>query len=274
MKNIILIISVFFLASGTISHAEELITPFGNLEWTDGLTEVIQKLQKIEGINKIELEYMNSDEIDITNIDGEEKIIEALNQAIKSSRLYFSTKKGGKDRIRSKAPFYMDKDNNEQRCFQDQLRIVAEPVMILGVPYKLKIEFTPHPGLAIVNPEKVLFDKELSISFPFALETVTLLSKSLLLQNNYREINKILENKYRSQSDLGSFRMHDNNVIRGSSARDSKGNSVYVEISNDIQSDIRYSSGYLTELNRSYNEHLAQQERNKHAGQKDMSSGL
>lgn len=271
MKKCILIISILFFV--TSSYAEEdRIDPFGNFKWTDNFVEVITKLWEFNGIEQIKIRY-NGQSIDITKISDEQEISSILSELIVSTNSYW-LKPQGRSHLEAIAIKYVDKNNEKKICLQSDMRIQSGPIMISGVPYNIIATFIPMPGLAIVSPEKVLSEKQFSLTFPFALQQIKLKSQSSLLLENFQKINNILLNKYKPFDQNGFMEIHRTSGKLQGGGIDAYGNSIGIE-SDGYVSSITYSSGYyLNELNDAYNKHIMDLENKKHSGKQDMSSEL
>lgn len=252
---------------------EKTIKPFGKLEWTDCFNDTVLKLNSIEGIEKIELDNGN-DLINIKGITDKEVLSQKLGELIEKRNPFLMNpeKANGSGLIES----YTGKDNKEKKYVLMGYLLKASPIIICGTPFNLSVRFDLIPGVAIKLPDCALTEKKMSYSFPLVIKEVTLTSDSPNLKEKYKEIAKILHDKYIGiKSEFNTLEeLTEAELSRGGMIYDNNKNSVNISL-NETGCNIVYENvKNIEELNELYNKHLANIENNKNKGKKDMGADL
>ena len=71
--SLIMVVLSLFLAGFAFAQ-EDSIKPFGGIEWEDGLLDVLAKLNKIDGIEKVKIMKAGEDGVDIKGVIDPKKI--------------------------------------------------------------------------------------------------------------------------------------------------------------------------------------------------------
>lgn len=273
-----------------------VIKPFGPLEWEDSLWSVVEKINKIEGVEQIEFKGIpqQGERVNlkgITKKDFLDKLDQYTDEVILGLRGP-KTKlknKGYEERLkyyltaaRGDLNKYLDIQGNE-KIAEKIVNITISPIIIKGVPFVMTIAFFPVKGMAIAKPEDVLPSANKKIMFPVVINEVNLSSNSPMLKDNYKEIITIFEEKYgkfKNKQFLGKkyadpVQWRSNNQFLSCVVKDQKGYRLDVNGS-PSGFTIKYttSDNYIKSLDEIYRKHLADLEAKKVGGKKDMSQGL
>ena len=251
-----------------------VIAPFGGITWEDGLKDVVEKLLKIEGLEKLNLEFTeNHDIISLKSIkiaDLQKKVAEGL---VKRNEIYANPKDGrlspsyyieeGFSNILMK---YKDKAYKDVIYYPHSMFIEASPIMINKVPFTLRIDFENMPTLGLDKPNKVFKDK-LSISYPLLPVQVLLESSSkTLIQEHQKEISEALNKKYGiSIPKVGSV---------GESIAGTQETSLWISSYDDYYKIKYLSKFYKMPYIDMYRKHLDDFEINKNKDKKDLKDRL
>ena len=269
-------LAVFMLICFTgVAFGQNLITPFGSLSWEDGFFDTVTKLNKMQGIEKIEL-VTNEEREDLKGINKED--LNKLFSGLLENK--FGNILNKKDDYRLKMIFdtYKDKNGADQKYTERiKLTIEAYPILIASTPFKISLNFTRAEGLSVHQPDKVIIEKKWNTAFPLVLTDVSLLSESPSIADNYKKIDAIVEKKYRKY-DPTKIRMK----LWGESLRGcvydngskATGSSLCVESDSSTYSLSYFSEIYIDKLSEIYRQHLGNLESNKIKGKQDMSSDL
>lgn len=268
-----------FLAAFAFAQ-EDSIKPFGGIEWEDGLLDVLAKLNKFDGIEKVNIMKAGEEGVDIKGIIDSKKIAPKLTDVIRQwNEIYLNP---NDHRVKS-APnimTYLDLKGREKKFIAGGLEIEAYPILIKNVPFKIKIGFTNAVGLAIHSPDKILTESKGIYTFPLIVKDVYLYSSSPTLADNYKEINNVLKSKYKKfdtfTNDAGKeMDLEDFNIDRrGDGAVKYKGIRLDVN-AGESEYTILYTGGeFEKKLAEIYRKHLSTLESQKTKGKKDSASGL
>lgn len=273
MKKIIFTVLLVSLSVFSVqaAHTQELIAPFGSLEWSDTITEALIKIQNMQGLEKVEISYSN-ESVDAKNTKGRDSVNAKLSQLLKIKRPRFY-EPDGVNRVSNWTEKYTAKSGAEKRFIPGTISIKASPINISGVPFNLEVNFTMQPGIDIVKPDQALYDNKINVSFPCAIEEVILMSEASSLADKFTDINTLILNKYKKFDKHGILDPDSRGNI-GNSVSDLNGDSVYIN-SSKYSYFIRYNSiSFPKELDEAYRKHLAEIENKKNAGKQDMGSSI
>lgn len=273
MKKIILTVLLVSLSAFSVqaAHTQELIAPFGSLEWSDTITEALIKIQNMQGLEKVEISYSN-ESVDAKDTKGRDSVNAKLSQLLKIKRPRFY-EPDGVNRVSNWTEKYTAKSGAEKRFIPSTISIKASPINISGVPFNLEVNFTMQPGIDIVKPDQALYDNKINVSFPCAIEEVILMSKASSLADKFTDINTLILNKYKKFDKHGILDPDSRGNI-GNSVSDLNGDSVDIN-SSKYSYFIRYNSrSFPKELDEAYRKHLAEIENKKNAGKQDMGSSI
>lgn len=260
------IVLVFLMVS--LLFAEDTIQPFGNILWTDGFVEVVKKINVLEPDTL--LLKLSTAKVDIKGLVDKKALSAKLGEVLKGNSSFFF-KPEARNRVEVFIKRYKDVSGKEKMYAEKTYDIVASNIVIAGVPFELEVTLEPLPGFAVDQPDNVMVENKIGYTFPLVVTKVQLLSRSPILADKYKEINDILDQKYRK---------YDKNKIldfvhgSGGNLCDSKENSIHI-YGNKTQYVITYESkAYLKDLAERYRKHLADLETGVIEKKKDSRSGL
>lgn len=269
-------LAVFMLICFTgVAFGENLITPFGSLSWEDGFFDTVTKLNKMQGIEKIEL-VTNEEREDLKGINKDD--LNKLFSGLLENKFGYILNKKDDHRLKMIFDTYKDKNGSDQKYTERiKLTIEAYPILIASTPFKISLNFTRAKGLSVHQPDKVIIEKKWNTAFPLVLTHVILLSKSPSIADNYKKIDAIVEKKYR-KFDPTKMRMkvrghhldgcvYDTEIPMKSSRFCVKSGSREYSLS-------YFSEVFPKKLYEIYRQHLANLESNKTKDKQDMSSDL
>jgi hypothetical protein len=260
----------FMLISFTgLAFCENLITPFGSLSWEDSFFDTVTKLNKMQGIEKIEL-VTDEEREDLKGISKDD--LNKLFSSILEKKFGNILNKKDDHRLTMIFDTYKDKNGADQK-YTERIKLAIEgyPILIASTPFKISLNFARAKGLSIHHPDKVIIERKWNIAFPLVLEQVVLLSTSPSINDNFKKIDAIIENKYGKYS--SGLIGHWGDRIRGQ-VYDNIGTMFSVE-SDSSQYVFSYlSEVYMKKLNGIYRQHLANLESDKTKDKKDMSSDI
>lgn len=276
MKKIVSILFVlFFLVTCEVS-ANDIIQPFGKLEWEDSISDVLVKIHDVKGVESVKIQ-IGMDTIDITGIQNSKELAQKLKKesnakdehgfaklaALQGHNLRLSTLEGIDKRILASGI---------------PISLSAKPILVAAIPFEMTITFTSSIGLLVKSPEKALkltSSKHGDYYVPIVMNGVGLHSESSNLSENIGKLKEIVKNKYKvfgkivKQEDEDTFRYE---------AKD-KDRRTFEMIGNLMSGRrlcrISYiSKVYSKQLDEVYRKHLSQLESDKHKDKQDMSSGI
>lgn len=262
------IIPFFFFASNAFS--ENQISPFGGVEWNDGLSEVVKKFQGIGGIEVLRIK-LHHESVDVKNASSDNQISEKLSGLVENINPNIFKEESTSSAIQ----YYTDANGNNKKYLSHgyEFQIIANPVVISSVPFEVNINFKALPGFDIQYPNKVLTESRANLSFPLVIKDIDLRSNAKSLADNYKNINEILEKKYREFDKYDIFSSNPRTGEVGGILSDKNGNSITIG-SEESSCFIKYSNGGLEVFEEIYRKHQAGLEANRYKGKADMGSSL
>jgi hypothetical protein len=281
MKKIIIFFVLLFLLTFQ-AVAAELIQPFGDLTWEDGISDVLMKINNINGIETMNLIIDPPDQISVKGITTKNRLEKQLNlvcNATEPGTTFYKVpllsdnqlslenyKELGKKILRS-APFIIE----------------AFPIMVANMPFKIYISFDNSVGLMIRSPEKAIMlnsPKHGKYYIPLVITQVALTSELLVsgrdlgANKDFVNLKGIVKEKYANSLSKKEYR--DDKDSFKLQVKDKKGTafkmlaSIYSKKCNIIYQSMVYKK----RLREIYNNYLSELRKDKHKGKKDMSSGL
>jgi len=271
--NLMALVFILSFLTGT-AFAGDPITPFGSLAWDDGLLDTVNKLNQMKGLEQIELVTKE----ERTDLKGaSENSLNSILSGLLENK--FGSILNAKNDRRAGMIFetYKDKAGTDQKYTERiWISIEAYPIMICDTPFTITLLFSRAEGLAIQHTDKVMIEKKWGTAFPLVLTMVTLVSKSPRIADNYKEIDTVLEKKYKP---------YDKSGIRMSVAGGHLDGCVYetegtksarfcVKSSSSEYTISYFNKAYLATLAEIYRRHLADLENKRTKGKSDKSSDL
>jgi len=282
-----LVIGLFLtvlLLENHLAFPNDVILPFGNFTWQDGLGEAIVKANEIDGIESITL-YLALDKIDVKGISNKTELEQKISSV--SNNMHCMPPEA----LNYGQPFVEFQDKEGEKNVFPHIRRVSlkfSPIIIKDIPFTMEIYFASSLGVMVESPEKALILKCKECGdyfFPFiisevSLEFVTELQTekySPVLEKNYIELKKIIKEKYKKFNEVSGY--DDGEDGFKLEVMDSEGRTfrTIVGFSTYRQSCRMnyYSNGvYIQKLEESYKKYLLDLEKEKHKDKKDMSSDL
>lgn len=279
MKTLFKVFLVVVLLTFTAfpSMAEELktIKPFGSLAWSDGIVEVVTKLNNIEGVEEVYI-YKGYSKLDVKGITTKE--------ALKSKLLGSDIPGFGLSPRSCKGI--------EGKVYSVIWGVSAFPVILANIPFTLSVILDSAPALMIAAPEKALgftrrykgpveWGKEPKVIsekvfFPLLIKGVYLESKSPALDKNFLKLKKIIVEKYKHYKKFEPCVGCDNSKLElVLKVTDGEGGRFQFIKQFLPMCKIRYESKiYRKELIKAYKDHLSKLESEAFKGKKDMGSSL
>jgi hypothetical protein len=253
----------------TIISANEPISPFGGIEWTDSFVEVVKK---INSMKPNVITFGISEQVDIKGIVDKKNLSKKVGISFeKEYPTLFDPERAARQSWALTT--YKDLNGKEKKYNAKQYTIFASPIIISGVPFELEAKFKTNSGLAVRNPEAVLSENKMGYTFPLVLKEVILRSKSPSLVDKAKNINDIIETKYKKYLNPEMS----NKVLlgqQGGAVGDSQGNIVRISPRTNNYVISYESEFYFDELSEEYRKHLSNLESGKFKSKQDMSSGL
>ncbi len=250
--------------------SEDSISPFGKLEWSDAFSEIIMKLNGIKGLDNINV-VMGKKSISL-QVSDQAEIIERMSMLLEKQYPELKSLESPKSEEFMALIKKIHYEDGKKSYFLSSflIRVVASPIMIIGVPFEMVIKFKYTPGVAVTKREKLLTENH-GFSFPVVMSEVYLVSKHPLLKTKYREIDSVIENKYKNFTDL-DIKLDWSKG--GGLILDKKGASLRA-ISGSTYYQIIYSNkAFYNEMEESYRKHLVDMKDAEGAKKPDMSSDL
>ncbi len=150
-KIIVVVILTLLFNFSMFSDVVMTLHPFKDIQWTDSLTEVIAKVRKNSGKAEFMQIYLNG-----------EKMAWDLKKLKSEKDLKLALLKGIYDKIQAKDSNYdlvnlEGKDGNPVLALKNRgVSIKLSPYKFQGVKAEVTLTFLYHPGIAKINPEKML----------------------------------------------------------------------------------------------------------------------
>jgi hypothetical protein len=269
-----------------------IIKPFGDLEWDNTIYEVVQKLNKIDGIEEIGIFDTYGIFIDLKGAslnDLKTKLQDLIEGKYQShKRKYRSLPKVGdkdyefkrKNFLSSQSFKLINIDGKDliYNATNTSMQIVAFPLNIKGIPFRLEVKFYYNPGVAIAKPNDLIIVSDI-FAFPLAIEKISLKSD---YKGSYQEINKIFNDRYGKFNDIQINKRHPIRMDWSQGVcdiSDAQGNQLFISTPGNRNVgvyDISYypNINYSKELGNLYTKHLAERQAGNVKGKKDASGGL
>ena len=259
-----------------VERTYEPIEPFGDFKWDDGLYEIVEKLNRIDGLEEMDL-YLARASVDLKGIKSRSELASKLEALIKKKGLNDPTPKSTMNS--NYLHEYTDLKGQRKYYVIMNLYIYASPIIIAGVPFKMNIRMEASPGLAVQEKsEKALFVNDGKIAFASSITQLGLGSNSLVLADKHRDLDALTIEKFKKYNLVDGTYTKGNDIQDYLSYRDSGEGRIMVQ-SKPTGYGITYmSEAFKWEMDSAYDKHLIKLEeeklRKKNAGKEDMSSGL
>lgn len=290
MRKLLMILAFVLIAPYVLAEDGEFtIQPFGGIFWRDSFLEVVKKMNDL-GPEFVKLKTPGNSSmkasLDIKGETNKDLLGQKLGEFIEKRSPKFMNPALVKD-VEEFIGKYKDIKGDKKYVFKEY-KIVASPVIIGNVPFKLIAYFSISPGLAIRKPDEVLTEPRMRYTFPLILKEIVFYadkSSPLFTKENLKKVCYILKDKYEIFEiygdlnqpyygfNLQQFKHSDTCYVKDKEGR-------YLTIRWDFTGDgahfnIKFGSPvYENELEAIYKEHLTSLEKSKMKGKKDMSSGL
>lgn len=200
-KTILFSVLIIAISNNIVFAESTIIQPFGGLNWNDSFFDVIKKVNKIEGVKKVYIDFDDGtdDEYEshIGNVNynayaGSVDITNVTSDIIIKNKFVELEKQLQNPNIIE----YINRQGKILKYPKLSLNIHAEPFIIEGIPYRLIVCFKQEPGLALERNQYVINDN------PIYFDQVKLILNGSDLkikypQNQCEKIRTILENKYK-----------------------------------------------------------------------------
>lgn len=274
IKFTFIFLAAFFIFSFfSFSHAKQIISPFGDLDWEDNVINVIKKLSARKGIEKLKIEgafgfadiSLNGNDFDI-----KEKL-SAMVKKVENRDIFYSYKDHAGDKLTLANKFTED-------IYKGEVEVIASPIIISNVPFRITAKFLASMGYMERNKETLVVIKGNKGNYylPYYLQEVVLSSQDFLdqipseLLNNIRDI---IFDKYKMF--LSEKCMEEGKVYCKHYFEDKKGKSELVLRDTGNYFKIIYKNNFTgKELNKLYKKHLKSLSIEKHKNKKDSSGDL
>lgn len=262
--------------------AQDVIKPFGNLAWTNGFAEVVEKLSAIEGIESVS--FTSGRGLVPVAVKGETNAVRLgeviLPTLVQENVFYFDTRRRDDAYTKNLLHYWIDADKKRHTYPPVKFELTAKPVIIQGVPFTLVASFSLSQGCGLKHPGKAMRLKGFEYEIPLLLTEVTLSSKSLVLKDNHRAISEILKAKYerfiRTDS-LGNpqSKITTEDGLKGAEGITDNAGNEFAASGGERSYSIYYrGEGELKLLEGQYKKHLADIEGATLKGKKDLKSDL
>jgi len=266
------------------------LKPFGSFSWSDGLLDVVMKTQSTEGVDKTELCVSDSC-ITIGNLKTMDELSVRITELIKKKNpIYLNP---NDPRVKGDLAVFTAAAGVKKVFPETQAHfyVKAKSIIIAGIPFEMRIDMEIAPGLVVKTFDKVAYNAGKLYYYPLVLKTISLDSRSPILNSKHMEIRKILESKYGicpsgkiTSAGLQQIE-HVNpcfNVayisdvqIQGTvSSSGSAGGYLKVSCDKNTCSMIYENNPVIKQLDLDYKEFMSNLEQNKLKGKKDMSNSL
>lgn len=248
------------------------ISPYGGLKWEDDFFQVIEKLNKITDvtsfISQMGLVLDKYDLSDIKTRDDLQKLFVKAYMKGKEKNSKFPNKVYKVQHV----PAYDEKGNEVKVLRYDSIRLFLEPVVILGVPFKMEVSLNGAKGLAAKYPDKMI-PVDMDVFAHMILDKVELSSDSPLLSDKITEINTLLSKHYKVYFDkevkenkrFTSLNEWKDNKI-SYTCRDGSGSELLILLSERQCRLVYKSTAFEKELDHAYKEALKKNEASKVKG--------
>ncbi|MCX6908308.1 MAG: hypothetical protein NTY01_09720 [Verrucomicrobia bacterium] len=251
---------------------ERTIEPYGGLSWDDGFYQVVCKLQKLPGIERI---LINGRDTDIKGIRSESEIYSLIAKSWGNDFGAVLPQIVGNDISARDTTPYKDALGNEKRLLRDPrsfiTELLASPIVLGGHPFKMHVNFLHSIGYAVKYPDRVFrFAKYPSAIIPLAICEVSLTSETDLSKDSQAIIHSALVEKYGSLNSKLRQQLDDHLGI--GKAKDSRGAELCVCIAQRPIA-IRYIYS-RRDLQKFYEEHLTELDKKSVKKKPDGTRGL
>lgn len=251
----------------TAQKPQESIEPFGGIRWEDSLLQLIGKLRSIKGIQHIRLHFSDAS-VDVSKVAKREEM------AVKFTELLLKYNPRLFADLQSITEAYVGPNGEKRKYMHLTPKVTAGPIVIAGVPFKLKISLSYEPGLEIVRTDARLIEKRGWYSFPLVISNISLDSTAASLSDKYNDIIQLVEDKYRKYDPESLFLFNQPGSGLDGKVFDTDGRILSVNITSHQASLYYVSDIYQVALREIYRKHLAKIEHKANAGKPDMGTGL
>ena len=270
-------ILLFLFTTVLFSQNLPVINPFGGMKWDDDLFVVIEKLNKIEGVETFNSQMgLVLGTFDLTKVKTREDLKNTFIKAYMQGKERNSKFPNKVYKIQNVPAF--NAEGEEIRILRyDTIEMVLEPVVISGIPFQMIIRCNGARGLGAKNIDKLLLI-DLDVYASFILDEVILSSDSPLISTKQMELYDLFSKHYKKYYDsyIQKKPLLDMSVWRNGEINhtcdDGKGASVSVLL-NSNRCSLKFKNvSYADELEKAYRILLRKNEESKLKGKKGNSN--
>lgn len=170
----------------------ELVQPFGNISWEDGLYDVVQKINKLDGVESAEMFYSKSQSVSVLGIKSKDELDVALNSLLAKHvrpRIKRPVEHADKNNIRMRLNKYVKNDlDNKSEYIASNMSIIVKPIVISGVPFTYIINLRPSEWLYHAFPNNLMVESKTKIDFPMVIESAQIVTVSDTYEKRINEL--------------------------------------------------------------------------------------
>lgn len=187
--SIIAVLGVILVFNNSV-YATSL-SPYGKFEWSDNIVDVFRKLKEIKTIKEISIN--GPDNFDRVNA------VEKSEDDLKSGITDFVAKGAKGWRFSEYNKEVIFKDGKKSLYHVRAINLKAQPIILVGIPYRISFEFAQVPGYVLTNYDKVIKidinGKEILFLSQFTSIKLTPLDNELA-EANYQKLFDVIRKKY------------------------------------------------------------------------------
>lgn len=247
---------------------EDIIEPFGGIKWEDSLLQLINKLNAIKGIEKIQL-HLNDADISVKGLSGQKELEKKLSELLAkyNPRIF-------KESSAALVNHYTGKDGAKLKYLLLVPKISVSPIVIAGVPFNVSVSFNAVSGLDVVSPEAVPIEKRGGYAFPLVISEIELKSSAAGVAANCREIIRLIEAKYRKFDPDSNLLISYPTLRLEGNISDKDGRTFSTTVNRDKAILNYISDAYQKQVSEAYRNYQAAGERKANSGKEEMGSRL
>lgn len=145
--SIIVVLCVIFVFNYNSVYAASL-SPYGKFEWSDNIVDVFRKLKEIKTIK----------EISINGPDNFYRVnaVEKSEEDLKAGIIDFVAKGAKGWRFNEYNKEVILKDGKKSLYHVRAINLKAQPIILVGIPYRISFKFVQVPGYVLTNYDKAI----------------------------------------------------------------------------------------------------------------------
>jgi hypothetical protein len=149
------------------------IQPFGELDWENDLFTAIQRIQKLEGIDNINLLWQGNS-TNVTAMENPTELLDSFSSRNRRNLGFGAGSRGGYSSTPQLVP------GINKNVMASPITITAKPIIIASGAFELRVVFRSEPGYILKDPAKTLaqakqiFGNDTSFYYPLQVDSVTL----------------------------------------------------------------------------------------------------